>query len=86
MKTKPNVEITCDVIKLFKSDPIDANNRADLHVVKWSSGRERVLEKRRVWVREDGSVHFRQLVGMTASDLDFVFKHQQEIEQALKGV
>jgi hypothetical protein len=86
LKTKPTVDITCDVIKLFKSDPIDATNRIDLHVVKWSSGRERVLEKRRAWVKADGTIHYRQLVGMTARDLEFVFEHQQEIEQTLKGV
>ena len=79
-------EITCDVIQVFRSDPADQNNRKELRVVKWSGGETRVLEKRRVWNLKDGTLRCRQLVGLSASDVEFIVQNQDQIMQALKGV
>lgn len=78
-------EIKCDVVSVFRSDPIDASNRVDLRVVKWSTGKERVLEKRRVWVTSSGELRSRKMIGLSSSDVDFIVGHAEEIKKSLAG-
>lgn len=84
-KKEESVSISCDVIRVFRSESIDGYNRLDLRVAKWSSGKERVLEKRRAWTTKEGLVRNRQLIGLSASDIDFIVEHRNEIMEALKG-
>lgn len=77
---KENVSnITCDVIKVLRSDAKDKYNRLDLRIVKWSGGKSRVLEKRRVWNLKDGTLRHRQLVGLSIADVNFIVDHKEEI-------
>jgi hypothetical protein len=77
--------ISCEVIKVFKSDPMDGYNRYDMRVAKWSCGKARVLEKRHVWNTKDGSLRNRKLIGLSLEDVKFILEHQQEIMEALMG-
>ncbi len=76
-------QISCDVIKVFKSDTYDQYNRVELRVVKWSSGKIPVFEKRRVWNLKDGKLVHRQIVGMNSADIDFIVANSEEIKKAL---
>ena len=81
MKQKKEIvsNITCDVVKVLRSDATDKYNRLDLRIVKWSGGKSRVLEKRRVWNLKDGTLRHRQLVGLSIADVKFIVEHQEEI-------
>jgi hypothetical protein len=80
-KKKASVPITlsCDVIKIFKTESVDKYNRVDLRVVKWSNGKVRVLEKRRVWTLKDGTLRHRKMVGLSVLDLKFIIENKEEI-------
>lgn len=76
--------IVCDVIKVFKTEPIDNCNRSDLRVVKWSSAKTRVLEKRRVWNLKDGTLRHRRMQGFSLEDIEFIEQNLEEIKKELK--
>lgn len=86
-KLAPDVEITCEVFRVLRSDPVGegSTNRAELRIVKWSGGKTRVLEKRRVWNLKDGTLHCRQLVGLSADDVECIVANQNEIITILRG-
>ena len=90
MKKKPatDVNITCEVFRVLRSDPVGdtSTNRVELRIVKWSGGKTRVLEKRRVWNLKDGTLRCRQLVGLSADDVECIVENKNEIITILQGV
>jgi len=77
--------LSCEVIHVFKTERVDAYNRIDIRIVKWSKSESRVLEKRRIWERKDGSEMTKKLMGLTRDDLAFVLSKIVEIEKLLGG-
>lgn len=83
--TSDESTITCEVVQVFRIEKMDDHNRRELRVVKWSGGKERVLEKRHVWSMKDGTLRYRKSIGLSQDDINFIVNHQQEIITALTG-
>lgn len=83
-KKREKPSFSCELIKTLRTEQQDKYNRIDLQIVKWSTGKRRVLEKRRMWTLKDGTLRFKQLVGFTQEDVDFIVSNQEEIKETLK--
>lgn len=75
----------CDVIRVLKTEQVDKNNRIDIRIVKWEKSRSRVLEKRRMWTRDDGTEVNKKSIGFTRDDLVLVLENLVEVEKLLEG-
>jgi hypothetical protein len=64
--------------KVLRSERIDGKNRMDLRVVKWERAEKPVLEKRRIWEKEDGERPMK-VVGLNADDVRFIYENYPEI-------
>ncbi len=76
--TVKDSDFSCQVVKVLRSQPIDAKNRMDLRVVKWSRSPKPVLEKRRIWMTAEGE-RPSKLAGLDVSDVKYIFEHYAEI-------
>jgi hypothetical protein len=81
-QTEKDSDFTCEVIKILRSQPLDAKNRIDLRIVKWNRATTAVLEKRRVWLRADGE-RPTKAVGLDSSDIKFIYENYAEIVNML---
>jgi len=66
---------SCNVLR---SERVDKKNRIDLRVVKWERAEKPVLEKRRIWEKEDGD-RPTKTVGLNADDVRYIYEHYPEI-------
>jgi hypothetical protein len=79
MQQKRDSDFSCEVIQVLRSERLDHKNRLDLRVAKWSRSKERVLEKRRVWEKKDGTITVRRAVGLTKDDVRFIYENYAEL-------
>ena len=82
IREKKDADFSVDVLKVFKSERVDARNRIDLRIVKWKKAHKATLEKRRVW-EKDGVERPSKSVGLTAEDVRFIFENYKEIANLL---
>ena len=75
---KKDSDFSAEVIRVLRSERVDAKNRLDLRVVKWSRSPYPVLEKRRVWERE-GEDRPSKTVGLNADDIRFIYDNYPDI-------
>ena len=69
---------TAEWVKVLRSERQNKSNRIDLQVVKWEWADRPVLEKRRVWEKEDGD-RPTKMVGLSADDLKFIYDNYSDI-------
>jgi len=77
-QTNKDSNWTMESCKVLRSERIDAKNRIDLRIVKWERAQTPVLEKRRIWEREDGD-RPTKMVGLTAEDVRYIYENYPEI-------
>lgn len=77
--------VSCNIIKVLKTEPIGEYNRIDIRIVKWSNSVSPVLEKRRMWIDKEGKDVTQKLMGFDRDDLVFVLDNLVEIENLIKG-
>jgi len=53
-------------------------------VVKWSSAKTKVFEKRRVWNLKDGTLRNRKMMGLSLEDLEFIEQNMEAIKKELR--
>lgn len=75
---KKNSNWTVEWVKVLRSERVDKKNRIDLRIIKWERSLTPVLEKRRVWEKEEGDVPTK-LVGLSASDVKYVYENYADI-------
>ena len=79
------MSLTCDVIKVLKTESVDEYNRIDVRIVKWSNSSSNVLEKRRMYTKKDGTDTSQRMVGLNRGDLVFILENLVEIENLIGG-
>ena len=82
-KKKANEDFAHTIIKVFKTERIDEQNRFDLRIVRWKTAKCNTLEKRRIWEAKNTEL-FRKMVGLSADDVQFVVNNSEEILKLLK--
>jgi len=75
---KKESDYSFEVVKVLRTTRIDAKNRMDLWVVKWGRAGRPVLEKRRIWEREDGD-RPTKAAGLDADDIRFIRDNYPDI-------
>ena len=86
-QTKNDGPITYRVIKEFKRESRNIKNPANMisyRVIQWCKQDHPTLEKRRVYVRQDGSLKTEKIVGFTLIDLQWFLANAQEIADAMQ--
>ena len=69
---------TVESVTVLRTDRVDAKNRIDLRVIKWERSEKPVLEKRRIWEKEDGDRPTKQ-AGMTIDDVKYIYDNYSDI-------
>jgi hypothetical protein len=69
---------TIESCTVLRSERVDKKNRIDLRVVKWERAEKPVLEKRRIWEKEDGE-RPTKTVGFTADDVKYIYENYPTI-------
>lgn len=85
MKT-PEV-ITYRVIKEFSRRPLNENNTANqvvIWVIQWCNQTEPVLEKRRIYIRADGTIRTYKQMPWTMEDFIWIDANRKDICEALR--
>jgi hypothetical protein len=75
-KKESNWEV--EYAKVLRTERVDDKNRIDLRVVKWVRAEKPVLEKRRIWEREDGD-RPTKMVGLTVDDVRYIRDNYSDI-------
>jgi len=88
-------EVSYRLVKEFKRVPLNKDNLKNMlvyWVVVWSSNQttggativsKPVFEKRRIYVRDDGSIRTYKQVGLNYDDLFYVIENREQIAKAL---
>jgi hypothetical protein len=77
-QTKKDSNWKLESCQVLRSERLDAKNRIDLRVVKWERAEKPVLEKRRIWEKEDGDRPMK-VVGLNAGDVRFICENYSDI-------
>jgi len=77
-RLKKDSNLTVEVLKVLRSERLDEKNRIDLRIVRWGRANRPVLEKRRIWERQDGE-RAMKCIGLNGDDLQFVYDNYAEI-------
>ena len=77
-QTKKESNWTMESCNVLRSERVDKKNRIDLRVVKWERAEKPVLEKRRIWEKEEGD-RPTTIVGLNADDVRFIYENYPEI-------
>lgn len=83
MKKSKNEDFEHSVVKVFKTERIDEQNRIDLRIVRWKTAKCRTIENRRIW-EANGTDLFRKMVGLSADDIQFIINNAEEILRLLR--
>ena len=81
-QTQKDSDFSCEVVKVLRTERIDDKNRLDLRIVKWTKGSRPVLEKRRIWEKEDGE-RPTKTAGLNADDVRFIRENYSDIINTL---
>jgi len=78
VRNKADSDFSFTIIKVLKSERVDEKNRVDFRVVKWKLAGKPVLEKRRIWEREDGDQPGK-IIGLDSNDLRWIYDNYPDI-------
>jgi hypothetical protein len=78
VQNKKESNWTVESCRVLRTERLDKKNRIDLRVVKWERAEHPVLEKRRIWERDDGD-RPTKMVGLNADDLRYIYENYPEI-------
>lgn len=77
-QSKKDSNWTLESCEVLRSERVDNKNRIDLRVVKWARADAPVLEKRRIWEKEDGD-RPTKTAGLNADDIRFIYENYPKI-------
>ncbi len=86
-KIKNDTPITCRVIREFKREDSTVKNQANkitFRVEQWCKQTTPTFVKRKIYVRQDGSLKSEKIIGLNLEDLKWLLANAQEIADALQ--